>query len=101
MEEINRFLLQLLAGITCGRQKACGNKIGHTTELRAYRQMEHLEYRLGGPDHRVEVYPCPWCYRWHVGRPFSDTGLRHLSLGVRHVQDGQDQTVADQPGGPA
>lgn len=101
MDEINRFLLQLLAAISSGQDKACGKKVRHEYERYAQAHAARHNTYPGSEHHQVEVYPCPWCYQWHVGRPFSTTGLWHLSMGVRHVPHGQDQALEGQPGGSA
>lgn len=28
--------------------------------------------------HKVEPYPCPFCWKWHVGRRTSNKRLRYL-----------------------
>lgn len=46
----------------------CSNKVAYTTkaEARTARDRFHRAYGLSG---RKQVYWCPWCGKWHLGRP--------------------------------
>lgn len=99
MEEINNFILQLLATITCGRERSCLSKRRYKSEEHAGSAAKKLSARPT-QRHPVEEYGCPWCYGWHVGRPLSRSKTLYLAWGARGVEDGQDQTVADQRDGP-
>lgn len=92
MEEINNFILQLLATITCGREKSCLAKRKYLDEEKAHERAQALSQRPN-QRHKVEPYGCPWCFGWHVGRPLSRPRTLYLSMGVRGVKDGQDQAL--------
>lgn len=85
MEEINKMLLQLLAAIATGQENSCGDKEQHKTENRAKQHASRLNSR-GRQNHKVEAYPCPWCFFWHVGREYRTDRLSYLAMRVRHEQ---------------
>lgn len=85
MEEINKMLLQLLAAIATGQENSCGDKEQHRTENRANQHASRLNFR-GRQNHKVEAYPCPWCFFWHVGREYDQRRLRYLAMRLRHEQ---------------
>ena len=78
MEQINLFLLQLLAGIACGRKHTCGNKIIHDFEHEASARAERLN---ASPYARnpVVAYACPFCWKWHIGREMEEPRVRQLA----------------------
>lgn len=88
IREINRMMLQMLAGITCGREQACTDKQSHADEDDAGFASDRLNRRgpnkRNGKGYEVGPYPCGWCMRWHVGRLYSKRRLYYLSAGVRH-----------------
>lgn len=78
MEEINTMLLHLLAGLKCGPTATCGEKVQHSNEILAEKHAERLN-KSKKSKHKVETYPCPFCYCWHVGREFSLSELQRLA----------------------
>lgn len=79
MMETNLVLLHLLAGLACGEKATCGDeerrKIKHMSEESAAKHA--LDLNNGKGRHKVEPYPCPFCYHWHVGREMSIEELRN------------------------
>jgi len=68
---INDILMHYRAAREAGPESACGSKQAHGTEEQADRHAAHLNGRVEvklGQRHRVEAYPCPFCFTWHVGR---------------------------------
>jgi hypothetical protein len=64
-------LMHYRAARAAGEESACGNKIRHEEERKAERHALNLNRRpavLAGEKNRVEPYPCPFCFFWHVGR---------------------------------
>lgn len=45
-------------------KRECINKVQHRTKDGAYAAI-----RKAQPSHKVHVYRCPWCHRWHIGAP--------------------------------
>lgn len=48
------------------RNQQCRNKVRHKTQQAAQQARAHLT--LMERDDQVDVYSCPWCGGWHVGR---------------------------------
>jgi hypothetical protein len=90
MMEINTILLHLLAGLACGEKATCGDevrrKVKHRTEKAATSHANSLNDGAG--THRVEPYPCPYCYYWHVGREMDMKRL--IRLARRTVEPDQE-----------
>lgn len=82
MMEINLMVLHLLAGMSCGKEATCGPeakpKIKHSREEDAIRHANGLNNNPRA-HHRVEPYPCPYCYFWHVGREMTMEELKSLA----------------------
>lgn len=82
----NTMLLHLLAGLAMERESVCGDKLRHPSEEKAANHAEWLNERSG--DHKVEVYPCPYCLFWHVGGEISRPRLRYLARKTLAAKEG-------------
>lgn len=60
-----------------GPENTCGNKIPHRTQEKADKHAASLDQVSWA--HRVESYPCPFCWNWHVGRPKKDGQIKYLA----------------------
>lgn len=49
------------------KKKTCGSKIGHKDRDGAYGEMRSIKKRTF-IYHKMNVYKCPYCGKWHVGR---------------------------------
>ena len=66
------------AAEAAGRDSACGRKVDHGDEGRAWKAAGSLNRRNAGTGDpkRFEPYPCPFCGGWHVGREMTEAELR-------------------------
>lgn len=89
IEEINGLLWHLLAGITCGHHRTCYHqgkpKIVHEREQDALNHADSLNHQ-NNRNRKVEAYPCPFCWNWHVGRAMNSERLSHLASMVGRKQ---------------
>ena len=77
-------LIDLLLGVACGWEKACGIKVAHATEGRAQLHADRLNAR---DDRRPQhAYPCIWCYHWHVGQDMRHRDTQYLIKRVQRRQ---------------
>lgn len=53
-----------------GPIKACLGKIKHTGPIQATKAAYSIESQRSGE--RFDVYPCPFCYFWHIGHSSRD-----------------------------
>lgn len=90
--EINTMILHLLAGVACGREHTCYHngrpKIIHEVEQDAHWHADSLNNHNSGR-RKVEAYPCPFCWNWHVGRAMDMDTLKYLAAKV-----GREQFIA-------
>lgn len=49
------------------RRRGCTDKVAHADEAIAIRVAGYIQAKYGGVP--VRAYKCPFCGKWHVGRP--------------------------------
>jgi hypothetical protein len=75
--------LHTIAGLYCGQEYTCGNKVRHQTEEIATKTAIALNKRPEPKKkYEIEPYPCPFCKAWHVGRKMSIDELTDIEKKV-------------------
>lgn len=79
--DMSRYILHILSGFICGREKTCGSKVDHKTEECAINAAHSLSRKYHG-EKEFEAYPCCFCHGWHIGGVMSEDLMEDIVAGA-------------------
>lgn len=77
--DARQYILRAVTALVAGTEKACLNKVRYGGFPVAREAAKAINGQPNNKLYKVDVYPCPWCRGYHVGRIIDDNGMKKVA----------------------